>query len=66
VDHAGLAALYAPFLERAVADYRARPREWAQERFAQSQAVNRQCSWKARAREWEDFLGPAIAWKRSQ
>lgn len=66
VDHAGLAALYAPFLERAVGDYRARPPEWAEERFAQSQAVNRQCSWKARAREWEDFLGPAIAWKRSQ
>lgn len=65
-DRTGLAALYAPFLERSVADYLARPDAWAEERFAQSQAINRDCSWAARAGQWEDFLGPAIAWKKSQ
>jgi glycosyltransferase involved in cell wall biosynthesis len=65
-DRTGLAALYAPFLERSVADYLARPGPWAEERFAQSQAISRDCSWAARAKEWENFLGPAIAWKRSQ
>ena len=32
------------------------PKEWAQERFAQVQAVNRISTWAARAAEWEAFL----------
>jgi hypothetical protein len=48
-----------------VGDFLARPEEWAHERFAQVQEVNRRCSWQARAREWEAFLGPAIAWKKN-
>lgn len=36
------------------------PKEWAQERFAQVQAVNRFSTWTVRAAEWEAFLQPAI------
>jgi glycosyltransferase involved in cell wall biosynthesis len=52
-------------MEEAERQFLAHPEEWAEERFAQSQAVNRQCSWAARAKEWEAFLGPAISWRRS-
>lgn len=36
------------------------PKEWAQERFAQVQTVNRLSTWAGRAAEWEAFLQPAI------
>lgn len=36
------------------------PREWAQERFAQLQAVNRLSTWRARAAEWEAFLASQL------
>lgn len=36
------------------------PREWAQERFAQVQAVNRLSTWTARAAEWETFLASQL------
>jgi glycosyltransferase involved in cell wall biosynthesis len=64
VDAQGLAPAFAARLERNVGDFLARPDQWAEERFAQVQEVNRRCSWQARAREWEAFLGPAVAWKR--
>jgi glycosyltransferase involved in cell wall biosynthesis len=36
------------------------PKEWAQERFAQVQAVNRFCTWTARAAEWEALLASQL------
>lgn len=36
------------------------PREWAQERFAQVQAVNRLSTWAVRATEWEAFLASQL------
>jgi glycosyltransferase involved in cell wall biosynthesis len=36
------------------------PKEWAQERFAQVQAVNRFCTWPARAAEWEGLLASQL------
>jgi glycosyltransferase involved in cell wall biosynthesis len=59
-----IAARFTPLIERNVADFLARKREWAEERFAQSQTVNRTSNWAARAKEWESFLAPAVAWKR--
>ncbi len=56
-----LLAAYTALLEKNAADFRQHPQEWAQQRFEQSQAVNRICSWSARAREWEKFLGTAMA-----
>jgi glycosyltransferase involved in cell wall biosynthesis len=56
--------LFAQRIEANVAEYLARPEEWAQERFAQVQAVNARATWRARAKEWETFLAPAIAWKK--
>ena len=57
----GLAARFTARLEQTVSNFLADPRGWAEERFAQIQAVNRDCTWSVRAREWEDFLGRAIA-----
>lgn len=57
----GLVARFAGQLKNAVAAFLADPQAWAEERFAQVQAVNRDCTWAVRAREWEDFLGRAIA-----
>lgn len=59
-----IAARFTPLIERNVADFLARKREWAEERFAQSQTVNRTSNWAARAKEWEAFLTPAMSWKR--
>jgi glycosyltransferase involved in cell wall biosynthesis len=59
-----LARVFAARLEQAEAAFLADRRAFAQERFAQSQAVSRHCNWAARAKEWEDFLAPAFAWKR--
>jgi len=36
------------------------PKEWAQERFAQVEAVNRLSTWTARAAEWEVFLASQL------
>ncbi len=66
LDTHALVPRFAAHLERNVGDFLARTQEWAEERYAQVQVVNRRCSWAARAKEWEAFLGPAIAWKRSQ
>ena len=64
MERAALAPRFAEHLEQNVGDFLARPEAWAEERYAQSREVNQRCSWCARAKEWEAFLGPAIAWKR--
>ena len=53
---AGVAAL----LDKNEADFLRAPREWAQERFVQLQAVNRISTWAARAAQWEALLAPAV------
>ena len=53
---AGITAL----LDRNEADFLRAPKEWAQERFAQAQAVGRISNWAARAAQWEALLAPAI------
>jgi hypothetical protein len=55
-----LAARFAAQMERTVAHFLADPRVWAEERFAQVQAVNRECIWAARAKEWDVFLHRAL------
>ena len=57
---------YTALLEQNVIEFLAQPHEWAAQKFEQSQAVGRLCSWRARAREWENFLGPRIAAKRGR
>jgi glycosyltransferase involved in cell wall biosynthesis len=57
----GLAARFTTQLEQTVGQFLTDPRSWAEERFAQARAVNRDCSWAVRAKEWEDFLGRAMA-----
>ncbi len=54
---------FTALMEKTEAQFLADQRAWAEERFAQSRDVVRRCNWRARAREWEDFLGPAIAAK---
>lgn len=56
--------LFARRIEANVQDFLARPEQWAEQRFAQVQDVNRTATWRARAKEWEAFLGGVIAWKR--
>ncbi len=56
-----LAGRFAAQLERTVAGFLANPLASSQERFAQVQAVNRDCTWAVRGREWEEFLGRAVA-----
>jgi glycosyltransferase involved in cell wall biosynthesis len=56
-----IVARYTALLENNVAAFHSDPDAWAAQRFEQSQAVNRVCSWRARAMEWENFLAPAIA-----
>ena len=43
-------------LDRNEAAFRVSPREWAQERFAQVQAINCVSTWAARAAQWEALL----------
>jgi glycosyltransferase involved in cell wall biosynthesis len=57
----GLAARFTAQLEQTVGRFLADPSNWAEERFAQAQAVNRDCTWAVRAKEWEDFLNREIA-----
>ena len=47
-------------LDRNEADFLRSPREWAEARFAQVQAVGRISTWAARAAEWEALLAPAV------
>ena len=54
---------FAARLEQAEAAFLADRRAFAEERFAQSREVVRRCNWRARAKEWEAFLAPAIAAK---
>jgi glycosyltransferase involved in cell wall biosynthesis len=57
-DHvAGIAAL----LETNEAEFQRAPRAWAEARFTQVEAVNRQSCWSHRAAQWEAFLAPAVA-----
>ena len=65
ISRATLPNLFAARIEASVSDFLARPEIWADERFVQSQDINRRCNWAARAKEWEDFLAPAVSWKRS-
>ncbi|HEX4026666.1 MAG TPA: hypothetical protein VHX18_03535 [Rhizomicrobium sp.] len=37
------------------------PLAWAEARFAQVEAVNRQSRWSHRAAQWEAFLAPVVA-----
>lgn len=53
---AELAARFSGRLEDTVAEFLRDPDAWAQARFDQMQAVNRTCTWAARAQEWEAFL----------
>jgi glycosyltransferase involved in cell wall biosynthesis len=59
-----LVPLYAQRLKQVVGQFLGDPDGWAEERYAQASEVNRRCSWSTRAREWEEFLGPVINWKR--
>jgi glycosyltransferase involved in cell wall biosynthesis len=59
-----MVAPYAAYLRQAVTRAQDDRDAWAQARFTQSREVSRRCSWSTRAKEWEEFLGPAIAWKR--
>ena len=64
MDDAEVMARYTALLEDNVAGFLANPTDWAQQRFEQSREVNRVCSWRARAREWEALLASGIAAKR--
>ena len=64
MEDAEIVERYTALLEHNIAAFQADPEEWAAERFAQSQAVNRLCSWRARAAEWEMLLAQAILAKR--
>jgi glycosyltransferase involved in cell wall biosynthesis len=56
-----LAARFGAQLEKTLGAFLTDPGDWGEERFAQAAAVNRNCTWAVRAREWEEFLGRAIA-----
>ncbi len=58
VDHiAGITKL----IEKNEAEFRRDPQAWAQARFKQVEAVNREYTWARRAEQWEAFLKPAVA-----
>jgi glycosyltransferase involved in cell wall biosynthesis len=59
-----IVARYTALLEKNVAEFLGDPQAWAVQRFEQSREVNRLCSWRARAMEWENLLAPAIAARR--
>ena len=64
MEDAEIVARYTQLLEKNVAAFLSQKEQWAAERLAQSQEVNRLCSWRARAGEWEKLLLPAIASRR--
>jgi glycosyltransferase involved in cell wall biosynthesis len=66
MEDAEIVSRYTALLEKNVAEFLAQPDGWAAQRFAQSQAVGRLCSWRARAKEWENLLGAGIAAKRAR
>jgi len=55
---------YRALLEKNVAQFLADPQSWALQRFEQSRAVTKACSWQTRATQWEALLEPAIAARR--
>jgi glycosyltransferase involved in cell wall biosynthesis len=57
-------SLFARRIEANVQEFLSRPEQWAEERFAQMQDVNRTATWRVRAKEWEAFLSGVISWKR--
>ena len=59
-----IVAGYTALLEKNVAEFLGDPDAWTAQRLEQSRAVNRLCSWRARAMAWEQLLRPAIAAKR--
>jgi glycosyltransferase involved in cell wall biosynthesis len=65
MDRASLANAFVPKLEMAEALFKADPVAWAEERFAQIHAINGKCTWILRAQEWEAFLQPQIARRRT-
>ena len=54
----------ATLLEKNEMNFLRDPQAWAEQRFEQALRVNRESTWARRAREWEAFLGPAVAAKR--
>ena len=64
MEDAEIITRYTALLEKNVAGFLGQPEEWAAQRLEQSLAVNRLCSWRARALEWENLLAPAIAARR--
>lgn len=64
MEDSDVIAAYAVLLEKNVAEFLGSPQQWAEARYRESREVNRLCSWRARAREWEMLLGPAIAARR--
>lgn len=57
---------FTALLEKNEGQFLADRHAWAEERFAQSREVVRRCSWRTRAKEWEAFLGPRIAARRTK
>jgi len=55
---------FTALMEKTESQFLADRRAWAEERFAQSRDVVRRCNWRARAKEWEAFLGPRVAARR--
>lgn len=43
-------------MEKNIQTFLTEPEKWAEERFAQIQAVNQKCSWAAQTKEWEKLL----------
>ncbi|MGE3622317.1 MAG: glycosyltransferase family 4 protein [Bdellovibrionales bacterium] len=56
---------YRELLNRNINDFRRNPVAWSERAFAQAEAVNRQCRWEQRAREWEDLLYELAERKRA-
>ena len=54
---------YRKLLEKNIAAFKAESEAWAERMFDQVRAVNRQCTWAQRAREWEDFLVTSLRQK---
>jgi len=57
---------FTQLLEKNEAEFLRDPRAWAELRFAQAQIVNRQCTWAHRAEQWETFLAPSVAARRTR
>jgi glycosyltransferase involved in cell wall biosynthesis len=62
-NRAQFVAHYRQALEDNAATFKNAPEAWAERAFAQVEAVNRQCRWTARAKEWEELLGTLAAGK---